>query len=243
MSVLLTPSPVVQLPHLKKGQIQVIFGPMFSGKTTELIRRCRRYQIANYKCAVVKYARDQRYTETNQIATHDEQRLAAFAAIELQHVRDQLREYEVIGIDEGQFFPDIIETCEQLANEGKTVIVAALDGTFQREGFGRILELVPKAEHVIKLTAVCMNCYNDAAFTKRFSEDTTIEVIGGSEMYSATCRDCHAGKTPQLRHASSQTPIKDDSDKRQFLTEAIGDVLKAKCKLRFDSGNSDIEKV
>ena len=70
---------------------------------------------------------------------------------------------------------------ERWANQGKTVIVAALDGTFQRKGFGNILELVPLAEQVTKLTAVCVNCRADAAFTKRLGKETEIEIIGGSD--------------------------------------------------------------
>ena len=71
-------------------------------------------------------------------------------------------------------FPDIVEFCEDMANDGKTVIVAALDGTFQREPFGSILNLVPLAESVIKLKAVCMLCYNDAAFTKRLGGEKEV---------------------------------------------------------------------
>merc|ERR1712141_383577 len=102
--------------------------------------------------------------------------------------------------DEGQFFPDIIEFAESMANNGKTVIVAALDGTYQRKGFANILELVPLAEHVIKLTAVCMICFEDGSYTKRITEDKEVEVIGGSDKYMATCRRCFNSnaKTPRF---------------------------------------------
>jgi thymidine kinase len=79
-----------------------------------------------------------------------------------------------IGIDEGQFFPDIVEFSEKMANLGKTVMVAALDGTFQRKGFASVLELVPLAEHVVKLTAVCMNCFGEGSYTKRISADKEV---------------------------------------------------------------------
>ena len=75
--------------------------------------------------------------------------------------------FNVVAIDEGQFFNEIAEVCDRLANEGKIVIVAALDGTFQRKPFGNILNLVPLAERMTKLTAVCVGCGNEAAFTKR----------------------------------------------------------------------------
>ena len=82
------------------------------------------------------------------------------------------------------------QCCERWANAGKTVIVAALDGTFQRKAFNRILELIPLAEEVTKLNAVCSFCQNDAAFTTRLGDETELEVIGGAEKYVATCRSC-----------------------------------------------------
>lgn len=100
----------------------------------------------------------------------------------------------VIGIDEGQFFPDIVEFCEAMANAGKTVIVAALDGTFQRKPFGTILNLVPLAESVVKLTAVCMECFREAAYTKRLGTEKEVEVIGGADKYHSVCRLCYFKK-------------------------------------------------
>jgi len=172
------------------GQIQVIFGPMFSGKTTELMRRMKRYQIANYDCLIVKYAKDVRYDNCG-IATHDKQVLPAVSCEVLADLQSEALKHDIIGIDEGQFFPDIVPFCDKMANQGKIVIVAALDGDFQKKGFGTILNLVPLAEHVMKLTAVCMNCYNEASFTKRKGSETKVEVIGGAEKYLAVCRKCH----------------------------------------------------
>merc|ERR1712156_808401 len=193
-----TPSkPVIRVRRESRrsnmGQIQVIFGPMFSGKSTELIRRLQRFKIARYNVLIVKYANDNRYTDEAAIATHDKQMLKAVNATRLEDLKNKFNifdEYDVIGIDEGQFFPDVVEFSEAMANLGKTVIVAALDGTYQRKGFSNILELVPLAEHVIKLTAVCMICFEDGSFTKRMTEDKEVEVIGGAEKYMATCRRC-----------------------------------------------------
>lgn len=173
-----------------KGQIQVIFGPMFSGKTTELMRRLRRYQMATHQCLVVKYAKDDRYDSTG-IVTHDKQVIPAVSTVRLDYLKDTAKGYSIIGIDEGQFFPDTVQFSEDMANQGKTVIVAALDGTFQREGFGDILQLVPLAESVVKLNAVCMLCYHEAHYTKRISAETAVEVIGGSDKYIAACRKCY----------------------------------------------------
>jgi len=164
---------------------------MFSGKTTELIRRLKRYQVANHKCLIVKYANDVRY-KSDDISTHDQQSLAAVAATELLPLSKLSLEYSVIGIDEGQFFSDTVDFCENMANSGKIVIVAALDGTFQRQPFGNILKLVPLAEHVIKLTAVCMICYKEASYTKRKGCELELEVIGGADKYMAVCRGCYS---------------------------------------------------
>ena len=156
--------------------LQLILGPMFSGKSTELIRRLKRYQIARYPCLIVKYAKDIRY-DLESIATHDQQTLKAISADKLKNLKVNLSDYDVIGIDEGQFFPDIVEFSEEMANKGKTVVIAALDGTFQRKAFASILELIPLSEHVVKLNAVCMTCFGDGSFTKRISADKEVHML------------------------------------------------------------------
>jgi thymidine kinase len=92
----------------------------------------------------------------------------------------QCKDYQVVAVDEGQFYPDIVEFCETLASQDKIVLVSALDGTFERKPFGRILELVPLAEKVIKLRAICVNCGDDAPFTKRICESKEVELLGGA---------------------------------------------------------------
>jgi len=191
--------------HTSGGQIQLILGPMFSGKSTELIRRLKRYQVAQYAVLIVKYAKDQRYDEKG-IATHCGQVLPAVAADRLAELQERAREYDVIGIDEGQFFPDLVAWCEQMANSGKIVLVAALDGTFQRRPFPEILSLVPLAEDVTKLQAVCMRCFRDAAFSKRISEEAGVEVIGGADKYMAVCRHCYF--SPNKVAASPRVALK-----------------------------------
>ncbi|XP_063040777.1 thymidine kinase, cytosolic [Engraulis encrasicolus] len=192
MDCLIVPSVLPNSPRKKRGQIQVIFGPMFSGKSTELMRRVRRFQIAQYKCLVIKYAKDTRYSEKG-MATHDKNVMDAVPANCLNDLRSLALDACVIGIDEGQFFPDTVEFCEDMANRGKIIIVAALDGTFQRKPFGNILSLVPLAESVVKLSAVCMKCFKEAAYTKRLGAEKEVEVIGGADMYHAVCRGCYGG--------------------------------------------------
>ncbi|PSN49741.1 hypothetical protein C0J52_08481 [Blattella germanica] len=200
----------LQLPW-EEGK-DIIFGPMFSGKTTELIRRLKRYQIAKYKCLIVKYANDDRYNATD-IVSHDRQTLAAVSARKIEELRTKALTYDVIGIDEGQF----VKCCEEMANLGKIVIIAALDGTFQRVGFGSILNLVPLSENVVKLSAVCMICYGDAAYTKRIGSETELEVIGGADKYMAVCRSCHGVKvTPRspLKRIQNQAANEDINYKK-----------------------------
>eukprot|EP00049_Salpingoeca_infusionum_P022461 m.6893 g.6893 ORF g.6893 m.6893 type:complete len:235 (-) comp5203_c0_seq1:2360-3064(-) len=194
--------------HPAAGSIHLILGPMFSGKSTELLRRMRRYAMAKYKCFFVKYANDTRYGDG--IVTHDKQRSDAIACSRLEDIKQKASGYDVVGIDEGQFFPDILEVAEELANNGKLVIVAALDGTFQRKPFNNILQLVPRSESVIKLTAVCMMCHTEAAFSKRLGTETEVEVIGGADKYIAVCRECfHKGEdAASPANADSQTPQK-----------------------------------
>ena len=98
---------------------------------------------------------------------------------------------DVIAVDEGQFFEDIVEYVDRWANMGKIVIVSALDGTFKREGFHNILDLVPKSEVVTKLSAVCKMCGNDAFFTQRLGTDTRIHLVGGEDLYIPVCRGCY----------------------------------------------------
>eukprot|EP00742_Colponemidia_sp_Colp-10_P009141 GILJ01009943.1.p1 GENE.GILJ01009943.1~~GILJ01009943.1.p1 ORF type:complete len:253 (+),score=26.85 GILJ01009943.1:28-759(+) len=184
------------------GHIEVVFGPMFSGKSTELLRRIRRHTIANRKCLVIKYSMDNRYSE-DCMSTHDRQMIHAQPCKVLREVNDMFDDYDIIGIDEGQFFPDLVEMCEKFANRGKTVIVAALDGTFQRKAFGSVLELIPLAEKVTKLTAVCSHCFKDASFTKRLGNETAVEVIGGAEKYLPVCRACFYDRPVSPRSEST----------------------------------------
>ncbi|XP_043190497.1 thymidine kinase, cytosolic-like isoform X1 [Amphibalanus amphitrite] len=196
-------SPSKRLGH---GQVQVIFGPMFSGKTTELIRRLKRYQVANHRCLIIKYANDNRYADKD-ISTHDRQTLAAVSATKLEPLKSiAASSYSVIGIDEGQFFPDCVPFAEELANLGKIVIVAALDATFQRQAFGDILSLVPIAENVVKLNAVCMECFRTASYTKRKGSEQQVEVIGGTDKYLAVCRKCYFGSSPLNGNGASVAP-------------------------------------
>ena len=164
-----------------------------SGKSSEMSRRIRRHMIAHKRCVVIKYSKDLRYEgSAAAVVTHDNVSLPALPAASLAEVDNIAGNYDVIGIDEGQFYDDVAVYAEKWATEGKIVIVAALDGDFRRKPFGRVLELVPLAEDVVKLTAVCTMCGCNASFTKRTVADQSLELVGGAEAYQAVCRSCHA---------------------------------------------------
>ena len=189
------------------GSIELIIGPMFSGKTTELIRRIRRHSLAKQKCLVIKYAADNRYSD-EELSTHDLSKIPALKCRKLEEAATRAANYDVIGVDEGQFYPDLLEFCEQQANSGKVVIVSALDGTFERKRFNHVVDLIPLAESVVKLTAVCTVCGGEASFSKRITSDTRVEIVGGADIYTAVCRKCYFRSLQQTpAPESNKTPI------------------------------------
>lgn len=121
---------------------------MFAGKSTELLRRVRKHEIAGKRCLYIKYIEDTRYDVTS-IATHDNLKRQAVAVREISEVGDDWKSFDVIGIDEGQFFTDIVAKAEEMAEAGKIVAISALGGTYLRQPFNGILDLVPKCEKII----------------------------------------------------------------------------------------------
>ena len=170
--------------------LQLIFGPMFSGKTSELIRRINRYKIANKNVVAIKYSKDTRYSK-NEISTHDNKNLEALSCLKLNNDYDN---YDVIAIDEGQFFDNILDFTIDYMNKNKIIIIAALDGTFQQKPFNNILDLVPYATKLTKLSAICMICKNEAHYSHRITKETELEVIGGMDKYIACCYKCLKNK-------------------------------------------------
>ncbi|EDR25139.1 thymidine kinase, cytosolic, putative [Entamoeba dispar SAW760] len=199
-------APVTPQNELEKtydGSIQLIIGPMFSGKTTELIRLIRRFKYSKKTTVVIKYSKDTRYGSEDETMSHDKESWKAIPAMRLMPLLETALGYEVIGIDEGQFFPDLIEFSETCASYGRSVIIAALDGTFQRKPFGQITNLIPLCENVKKLSAICVNCGKKAAFSLRISTEESIEVIGGADKYCAVCRKCFFKDAAMLKTQKS----------------------------------------
>jgi len=175
----------------EEGKIELILGPMFSGKSTRLIGLIRKYTYKAKKTIMIKFFADKRYSEKSEVVTHD---LLTYDSIDCQNLRDnmeKIKNYDVIGIDEGQFFPDLVEVCEELALMKKIVIVAALNGDFRMEPFPVIAKLISKADKIKLLKAYCFHCHKDAKFTLRTVQCNETVLIGAGEAYKAACRECH----------------------------------------------------
>lgn len=183
------------------GRLEMVVGPMFSGKTSELIRRLKRHSIAGLKCFAIKYQKDIRYSADN-ISTHEKVIYHAKPAVELLPLLEEARQYDVIGIDEGQFFGDVLKFANELRNMGKVVMISALDMDFRREPFAFTAMLMAVSDECQKMKSVCVVCKRDAAFSKRLNDETSLEVIGGLETYAAACLFCHQ-KATDLKPVSS----------------------------------------
>ena len=171
------------------GKLHLILGPMFSGKSTLLLTRYRRYRIAGKACLLVKYAKDRRYDDSAaMIVTHDKLRYEATACTKLAELDDLVQDYDVICIDEIQFYPDAADFADRWANQGKIVECCGLSGDYKREPFEQISRLIPRCDDITHVKAVCKSSGLDAPFSQRFSLEEEQEVIGGSDKYQAVSR-------------------------------------------------------
>ena len=177
--------------ELEEGTIELIIGPMFSGKSTRLIGLIRKYSYKAKKTIMIKFFADNRYSEKSEVVTHDLQKYDSINCKNLKDHFEELKKYDVIGIDEGQFFPDLVEVCQELALLKKTIIVAALNGDFRMEPFPVVANLIPRADEIKLLNAYCFKCHKDAKFTLRIVQSNETVLIGAGEAYKPACRECH----------------------------------------------------
>ena len=182
------------------GWIEVICGPMFSGKSEELIRRLRRAMIARKRVQVFKPRIDNRYSEA-EIVSHGDLRMRSEVIGEGADILGLLDwRTEVIGIDEGNFIgPSLVDVAERLADAGKQVIIAGLDTDFMGRPFPPIPDLLARAESIVKTLAICVHCGNPAKHTQRLVASEDLIVVGASEMYEARCRRCFEAGIPKQR--------------------------------------------
>lgn len=191
------------------GWIEVITGSMYCGKSEELIRRIRRAHIARQRVQVFKPALDDRYA-VESITSHDGSQIHAISIQEAGDVLLNLHsDTAVVGIDEVQFIDEeVIDVCEQLADNGIRVIVAGLDRDFRGEPFGPMPGLLARAEYIEKLHAICVRCGNPASRTQRLVNGSPAQytdpiiMVGAQEAYEARCRRCHEVAGSRQAHGS-----------------------------------------
>jgi thymidine kinase len=180
------------------GWIEVVCGPMFSGKSEELIRRLRRAMIARKRVQVFKPVLDTRYSD-NEIVSHGDARMNSDSVATAADILLTLDwRTQVIGIDEANFFgAPLVEVAQQLADSGKQVIIAGLDTDYMGRPFAPIPDLLCLAESITKTLAICLRCGNPAKHTQRLVESDDLIVVGASGMYEARCRRCFEPGVPK----------------------------------------------
>ncbi len=187
------------------GHLEIICGPMFSGKSEELIRRLKRVHISGNKFLLFKPAIDNRY-DGNHVVSHDQRKLEATitgldkqAIISIDNIVSQNKDINVVALDEGNFYdPYLAEVVKKWVSQGKRVIIAGLDTDFRGLPFGPMAHLLAIADDVGKLRGICMKCKSEnGTMTQRlvngrpakFSDPTI--VVGGCDSYEVRCRNCH----------------------------------------------------
>ena len=188
---------MIRIPPRHGGWLEVICGPMFSGKSEEMIRRLRRAEIAGQRVVIFKPRIDDRY-DASDVVSHAGVRMRAVAVDGVAELVGRAAGHDVVGIDEVQFFDaGIVEASLGLADRGVRVVVSGLDQDFRRLPFGVMPDLLAHAELVDKLQAVCHRCGGTATTTQRLVEGRPAAysgetvVVGAAEQYEARCRDCH----------------------------------------------------
>jgi thymidine kinase len=195
------------------GYLELILGPMFSGKTSRLVEIYKQCKFCNISVTVINHTIDNRYDE-ELLSTHDKVKIPCMKterlldlwceSIDLEEdieiiprINDKvkIRTSEVILINEGQFFPDLEEFVRLLLNDGKKIYICGLDGDFERKRFGTILDLIPLCDKVTKLTSLCSLCKNGTPgiFSMRLTNEKDQTVVG-SDNYIPVCRKCYSNK-------------------------------------------------
>jgi len=180
------------------GWIEAICGPMFSGKSEELMRRLRRAKIARKRVQVFKPVIDTRYS-ADEIVSHGQVRMRSEPVASAQEIISRLdARTQVVGVDEANFFgQDLAHVATQLADQGKQVVIAGLDTDFMGRPFPPMPDLLTLAESITKTLAICMRCGNPAKHTQRLVESDDLIVVGAAGMYEARCRRCFEAGFPR----------------------------------------------
>jgi thymidine kinase len=189
------------------GWIEVICGPMFSGKSEELMRRLRRAMIARKRVQVFKPIIDDRYS-SDEIVSHTDIRMKSDALTNVAEILERLDwRTQVVGVDEANFFGQgLVEIANQLADSGKQVLIAGLDTDYMGRPFPPMPDLLTLAESITKTLAICMRCGNPAKHTQRLVESNDLIVVGAAGMYEARCRRCFEPGVPKQEYLDFARP-------------------------------------
>jgi len=190
------------------GYLELIIGPMYSGKTSKLLEIYKQYKFCEISVSIINHSLDKRYHDT-MLSSHDKVMVPCIntdnlhnlwfndGMIDLSQVIDnsdykKVRNSDVILINEGQFFPDLYDVVYDMLKNKKIVYICGLDGDFERKKFGQILDLIPICDNIIKLSSLCSICKNGTPgiFSMRITNDKQQTVIG-SENYLPVCRFCY----------------------------------------------------
>ena len=190
----------------QEGYLELIIGPMFSGKTTQIIQIHNNYSYIGKNVAVINYAEDKRYHDS-MLSTHDHKMIPCILSHNIETLWNEpnsindyyhiLRNADVILINEGQFFKNLKSiVIDMVENHNKIVYICGLDGDFKREKFGELLDLIPYCDKVTKLTSLCSVCRNGkkGLFSCRVTKETA-QVVIGSDNYKPLCRSCYLHNT------------------------------------------------
>lgn len=189
--------------------LEIILGPMFSGKTSRLVEIYNQCKFCNISVAVINHTIDNRYDD-DLLSTHDKIKIPCIKTDKLMDIyadfidldeittisrlkdKSKVGSSDVILINEGQFFPDLLEFVNKLLKKDKQIYICGLDCDFERKKFGQIIDLIPLCDKVEKLTSLCSLCKNGTKgiFTMRLTKEKEQTVVG-SENYIPVCRECY----------------------------------------------------
>jgi thymidine kinase len=177
--------------------LEILVGPMFSGKSSRILSIVSRYSALNVPILVIKHAADIRYA-SNEVATHDGRRAPCIIASDFSDIEPAfLSKFRVIIIEEAQFFRGLVPFVQYVVDQLNVhLFLVGLDGDSERKPFGEILQCIPLADKVEKLTALCHRCANGTPgiFTYRNGHQHQQMIVAGADLYEAVCRDCYHEK-------------------------------------------------
>jgi thymidine kinase len=184
------------MERTKKGYLELILGPMYSGKTSTLLNIYRQCTFCNSNVVVINYEGDKRYSDT-MMSTHDKIMIPCILGTTISNIiknnKSVIDDCDVILINEGQFFSDIVETVLELVEkQNKRVYICGLDGDFKRERIGNLLNLIPHCDEIYKLKSLCSECKDGTHGIFSFrTTDEKDQVVIGSDIYKPLCRSCY----------------------------------------------------